>query len=419
MESYFDKFYENIKLTSKQKEDAKTKYTGVIEKLHNYYYDNKYDGKTKLLIGSYGKKTNIRPARDIDVIFKMPEEYFEQYDNHESNGQANLLNKIKSILEEKYSSSSIKVSEKVVIVEFSDLTHNIEVLPSFEQSDKTFKIPNTVNGGSWEVWDPRTEIKKIEDSDSSNSGNTRKLIRMFKKWSEKCSIKLKSYKIEEATLIFLDDNNYIFSDTQTMIYDFFCFFESEIEGTQKSHVITAKKRSKKAIDYYKNNQELKAIEEWRKIFGKDFPSQKTVKSALKENRYYSSSEQFIEDFNKVNFDNDYFVELNCYVTQDGWPTKLLKKMSFLRKQKQLEFFIESTNVPKPFSVKWKVRNFGEEALNHHDLRGQIYVDAGKHKKRERTKYYGTHYVECYIIKDNICVAYNYITVPIKAGEENG
>jgi len=78
MQEQFLKFYENIKLTSAQREDAKTKYTGVCKKLHDHYYsDAEYDGSTKLLIGSYGKQTHIRPARDVDVIFIMPPEKFE------------------------------------------------------------------------------------------------------------------------------------------------------------------------------------------------------------------------------------------------------------------------------------------------------------------------------------------------------
>jgi len=417
MESYFDKFYSNIKLTSNQREDAKTKYTGVCEKLHSHYYENKYDGKTKLLIGSYGKKTNIRPARDIDVIFKMPAEYFEQYDNHESNGQANLLKKIKSILEEKYSNSSLKVFGKVVVVEFSNPRHNVEVLPSFEQDDNTFKILNTSDGGSWEIWDPRSEIKKIEESDTKNSGNTRKLVRMIKKWEEKCGVKLKSYKIEEAVLKHLDENKYTYIDTKTLIYDFFVFLSDEIDESQKSYVETAKKRAKKAIDYFKEDKELKAIAEWKKIFGDDFPTQGSVKVEKREDRYYSEKEQFIEQFNVVEFNENYFVKIDCYVKQDGWRTKLLKNMPFLLKRKKLEFFIESTNIPEPFYVKWKVRNFGEEALQRDDLRGQIWADTGKKTRIENSKYIGSHYVECYVIKDNICVAYDNITVSIKNGEE--
>jgi len=58
----FEKFVSNIRLTSAQIEDAKKKYNGVCKKLHNHYYpDSEYNGSTKLLIGSYGKRTNIRP----------------------------------------------------------------------------------------------------------------------------------------------------------------------------------------------------------------------------------------------------------------------------------------------------------------------------------------------------------------------
>ena len=51
------------------------------------------------------------------MIFKMPEEEFEKYDEHTSNGQANLLQKIKTILEEKYPETTIKVFGKVVVLE--------------------------------------------------------------------------------------------------------------------------------------------------------------------------------------------------------------------------------------------------------------------------------------------------------------
>jgi hypothetical protein len=417
VEKYFEKFLSNIKLTSNQKDDAKTKYTGVCTKLHTHYYDSEYNGSSKLLIGSYGKKTNIRPARDIDVIFKMPEDKFEQYNSHTSNGQSNLLNKIKSILEEKYSSTSIKVFGKVVVVEFSDPQHNVEVLPSFEEEDGKFKIPNSANGGSWEIWDPRNEIKKIDDSDNNNSGLTRKLVRMIKKWSGKCSINLKSYKIEESVIKFLDENAYIFSNTQNLIYDYFTFLVDEIEEGQKSHAETAKKRSKKAIDYFNEEKELKAVAEWKKILGDDFPSQGSVKSELKEERYYSEKEQFIEQFHPVVLVDEYFVKINCYVSQRGWRTRLLKHMKFLLKSKSLKFFIESTNIPEPFDVKWKVRNYGEEALKRDDLRGQIWADAGNRTRIENSKYTGIHYVECYIIQNNICVAYDNITVSITNREE--
>jgi hypothetical protein len=53
-------------------------------------------------------------------------------------------------------------------------------------------------------------------------------------------------------------------------------------------------------------------------------------------------------------------------------------------------------------VRWKVKNTGAEATRKAALRGQIYVDTGRLRRRESTLY--NHYVECYVRKDGICVA---------------
>jgi hypothetical protein len=64
-------------------------------------------------------------------------------------------------------------------------------------------------------------------------------------------------------------------------------------------------------------------------------------------------------------------------------------------------------------MKWKVRNFGEESRLAKDLRGEISNDQGRMRKNEHTRYKGGHYVECYVIKDDVCVARGYKEVPIE------
>jgi hypothetical protein len=59
----------------------------------------------------------------------------------------------------------------------------------------------------------------------------------------------------------------------------------------------------------------------------------------------------------------------------------------------------TTDVPAPYDLYWKVRNFGPDAEAASDLRGQL--RPGSHADRvhtERTKYRGRHYIECYIVK---------------------
>lgn len=89
--------------------------------------------------------------------------------------------------------------------------------------------------------------------------------------------------------------------------------------------------------------------------------------------------------------------------------KPLSKHLYLR-------FQGNTTVPKPFQVHWQVVNTGSEAINSGSLRGEI-IAAGSTGagglqsttapdplRRERTLYKGTHWVECFIVKDGCCVA---------------
>ena len=72
-------------------------------------------------------------------------------------------------------------------------------------------------------------------------------------------------------------------------------------------------------------------------------------------------------------------------------------------------FLVNTNFPPPCEVWWQVGNMGEEALNHNCLRGGFYqsdyLESGRGLigRKEETSFYGTHWVQCLIIKDGKCV----------------
>ncbi len=100
------------------------------------------------------------------------------------------------------------------------------------------------------------------------------------------------------------------------------------------------------------------------------------------------------------------VSINArYSDGDKWHT--LTQTTRVPKNKKL-IFTARTNVSKPFSVFWQVVNTGEDARNANNLRGQIFAaeiwGAGGLRHTEDTQYTGTHWVECFIVKDNVCVA---------------
>jgi len=71
-------------------------------------------------------------------------------------------------------------------------------------------------------------------------------------------------------------------------------------------------------------------------------------------------------------------------------------------------FTANTDVQKPFDVFWQVVNTGSEAELANGLRGQIFhsktAGVGGLTQKESTLYTGSHWIECFIIKDGICVA---------------
>jgi len=75
-------------------------------------------------------------------------------------------------------------------------------------------------------------------------------------------------------------------------------------------------------------------------------------------------------------------------------------------------FRAETTVPGNVQFFWKVRNFGDAARDN--LRGEIQQGVGMIKHNENTRYMGDHYVECYVVKDGVCVAKALLFIPIGA-----
>lgn len=283
----FDTFLGNLSLSSAQREDAQTKYNGVCSKLHSHYYGTAYDGSTKLLIGSYGKRINIRPPRDVDVLFIMPDGKFTQYHNQQGNGQSQLLQDLRSVLSTRFVSVNIRADGFVVVVPFQG-GHEVEVLPGWKTSDGRFLIPDTHDGGKWTLTHPLAEIANLEESDKQANGNTRKLIKMLKAWQENCSVPIKSLALELHAIFFMKNWKHcnqgsMFHDW--MIRDFLQNLLAYVGGNcpipgisdrvyygsdWKSRAESALARATKACEYESAQQENAATLEWKKIFGDDF-----------------------------------------------------------------------------------------------------------------------------------------------------
>ncbi|MBX9147971.1 SMODS domain-containing nucleotidyltransferase [Rhodococcus qingshengii] len=200
----FDKFLANISLTQAEKDEAISRSTSVAMKLHQHYYPSRtYNGDTKLLIGSHGKRTRVRPVRDVDLIFRIPPETFVRFSGHTGNGQSALLQEIRGLLRERYPSTNVKGDGPIVLVPFTS-GHTVEVVPAWHETSKdNYWIPNTHDGGSWVKSSYSSEFDYLDASDRASGGQTRRLIKMMKVWQQHCNVPIKSLCIELRAINFL------------------------------------------------------------------------------------------------------------------------------------------------------------------------------------------------------------------------
>ena len=113
----------------------------------------------------------------------------------------------------------------------------------------------------------------------------------------------------------------------------------------------------------------------------------------------------------------YAIEFSCTAEGHGFrehPLQyfLSKCLGFLPHNCQIKCMVDvsKTTVPGPYEVLWKVKNVGPTAERKDCIRGQI-VKRG-FSIVEHTDFFGPHYIECYAIKNGVCVARKRIDVPI-------
>lgn len=416
MNEHFEEMLRRLKLTKPQRVDARTKYGTIAKLLHDEFYDTEYTGGTKLLIGSYGKRTNNRPPADIDLLFKIPLEVYEQHEQ----SPGSLLQRVRKVIGDHYTTTEkISAWGKVVLVKFPDGKHDVELLPGYEIGG-VFMIPNTENGGSWDSFDVRADLAVVEESDVETGGKTRPLIRIVKRWAKNTkTVTIKGFEIEKYCADFLKTYDYGAASWAQLVADFFKWLQ-KITTQDATQIQTAVTRTTNALAYESQEKYKDACNEWRKVFGdRTFPaySPDLGKITALANQFAVAGEMHIENLYPVRIDPAHSVTIHSTVSGKGFRPYTVKEFleRFFRFPKHMDLtFAATTNVPGKVRTFWKVRNFGEEAERLNQLRGEITEGTGLNKRSEKTRYLGDHYVECYIVKDGVCVAKDLQFVPIGA-----
>jgi hypothetical protein len=144
---------------------------------------------------------------------------------------------------------------------------------------------------------------------------------------------------------------------------------------------------------------------WREVFGTRFGYDPVTQTAAKERR--APGEEFLDEHRgiAVPTNRPHSVKVTCTVEEkQGFRAGDLARLRHRVQKERTLLFDATTDTPPPYEAYWKVRNSGNEAQARGELRGEITRDDGNLSKTETTRYRGSHWVECYIVKNGECVA---------------
>jgi hypothetical protein len=418
-------------LTPDDIETMKTTVGEIAKKLNNNYYNLVGEKSEHMyIVGSIGRGTAIKGVSDLDLLFNLPSTVYSKYNAYESNGQSALLQEVKNVLKERYPKTKMSGDGQVVVIEFTNYT--VELVPGFKQSDDSFKYPDTNSGGYWKTTNPLPEIETSHTMADDTDNNFTHMCNMLRAWKNNIGFKFGGLLIDSLVYKFLNENenykNIDYSDYFAMTKDLFKYLKDlnkeqaywfalgsnqKVYNKDKGKFIDKAKKAYNKISSY-DGSESDVNTKLREIFGSQFPKVSTVTESACE-LASKKTEQFIYNLFPVDIQNN--LSIDCEVTQSGFRPfmlrYLLNKNKLLPVNKSLKFTITECDVEGDYDIYWKVRNEGAEAIKRDQIRGQI-TKTNSSQHVERTSFDGAHYVECYIVKNGVCVAKDKIDVPISS-----
>ncbi len=382
-------------------------------------------------IGSFPRFTAIRPIHDLDMLYIIGEWDDENLDPNEilQDVKHQIDNEFNNPTDYKLDSSLQTHSVTVIFTENGNEVFSIDIVPAYifgknEFDLDTYKVPEIANiphGPArqklykallseqeempWIVSDPRGYIEIAKNVNESNN-DFRKTVKLIKAWKSSCKskdedFKIKSFHIEQiVTNYFQKHPN---ADIFSGIFEFFITLPNWL----KEPKIPDRVDNSRFIDDYVS--ELSPEQKSKIIHARDCFLKKLEEitpslsiEELIDGCYYeraSQFEQFMFDFGIPTFiDGGYSFEIFGRLEREGYRPDYLPVSGEIDIDRKIYFDIKKSK-PKVDSFYWKVKNDN----GCPEPRGEITKDHTK-QVPEHTKYGGTHYVECYAVLNDVCVA---------------
>lgn len=298
-------------------------------------------------------------------------------------------------------------------------------------------------GSEWTSRELRGLTDWFKTQNDNSNGKLRKVVRLSKmfcksrsSWKNMPSGLLQTVLCDETLQDSYDRIDELFYYTMKEIVNRIEESTSVVAPVDNGRDLTPRQSDKQKMTNWKNRLKSKladldilfsedctqadAIQAWYGFFNHEFWNENATKSEYNTLQSFKKSvcsfvdnEQFIEEMFPVN--QVYSCRISCIVSGNGWrPKPIGEFLSLLKRYLPHNFEIrctmEYTNCPPPYKVFWKVKNVGVEAEKRNMLRGEIYEKGNSIV--EHSNFFGKHYIECYIVKNSVCVAKDKVDIPI-------
>jgi hypothetical protein len=383
--------------------------------------------------GSFAHRTIIRPLSgndfDADVLLPMEEQDGWEPKKYTIELQKELANS------SRYAGKT-RLGKRCVTIVYANDFH-IDVVPYIERANGLSYITHRTKN-EWLRCDPVVFTAWIEDLNRTTNGHLVRVIRLIKYLRDRSSIDVPSvvltallaervntfggnddYKNVATTLVTLVEalNEYIGPMTDRPWVDDRIgqnladrLTASGFTNLQ-SQIKTWATKMRTALDAVASD----SVTAWRRVFGDDFGADQVEKSLLTagldvfEHRMAPGEQLLDRDFGiPVKLDKTHRVRVvgraSANARGGGRLRPLNASGNLVRIGRTLSFTIEDCTVPAPYEVYWKVRNAGPEAASRKMFRGSI--EKGGSRITEHTDFPGNHWVEAWVVKDGVAVAWD-------------
>ena len=334
-----------------------------------------------------------------------------------------------------------------VRIVYADNYHiDFAIYRRFKNDDGSYSYEHA--GSEWRPRDPRAINNWFKDEIQVHGEKLRQCVRLSKMFCKSrdswnmpggliqsvlCDEKIQSYDRMDEMFYYtmkeiqkrLNNNIEVYNPTDTT--QNLLLKQSDRDKMNNLNSRLKDKLSKLDVLFDDECTKQQAIEAWNEFFKHSYWTydEKT------ENSSFSLRESTITnlcDYNYLEYDdteeiicnimpvkNNMYIKLDCKVIDSYGTIIKLSTLNNLKKKvplgRKLEFYLDENRVPKPYKIYWKVKNNGYEAIKYNCIRGQIFK--GCETIQEKSDFGGKHYVECYIVKNGICVATDKIDVSIE------